>query len=42
MNVKDHNDSTTCGALMAGLRSAAILMYMVSVKEDITYHELIT
>ncbi|KAL5560216.1 hypothetical protein UlMin_036427 [Ulmus minor] len=40
--VKDRNDSTTCGALMAGLRSATILKYMISVKEEISYPELIS
>ncbi|KAL5579233.1 hypothetical protein UlMin_011675 [Ulmus minor] len=30
MSVKDRNDSTACGALMAGLRSATVLKYMTS------------
>ncbi|KAL5540020.1 hypothetical protein UlMin_043975 [Ulmus minor] len=42
MSVKDCNDSTACGALMAGLRSATVLKYMISVKEDISYPELIS
>ncbi|KAL5574245.1 hypothetical protein UlMin_023842 [Ulmus minor] len=42
MSVKDRNDSTTCGALMAGLRSATVLKYMVSIKEEISYSELIS
>ncbi|KAL5575483.1 hypothetical protein UlMin_017182 [Ulmus minor] len=42
MSVKDHNDSTACGALMAGLRSATVLKYMISIKEDISYPELIS
>ncbi|KAL5540826.1 hypothetical protein UlMin_043796 [Ulmus minor] len=42
MSVKDRNDSTACGALMAGLRSATVLKYMVSIKEDISYPELIS
>ncbi|KAL5544991.1 hypothetical protein UlMin_008775 [Ulmus minor] len=42
MSVKDRNDSTTCGALMAGLRSATVLKYMISIKEDISYPELIS
>ncbi|KAL5564860.1 hypothetical protein UlMin_028024 [Ulmus minor] len=42
MSVKDRNDSTACGALMAGLRSATVLKYMVSIKEDISYLELIS
>ena len=41
MSVKDRNDSIACGALMAGLRSATVLKYMVSIKEDISYLELI-
>ena len=39
--MKDRNDSTACGALMAGLRSATVLKYMVSIKEDMSYPELI-
>ncbi|KAL5540749.1 hypothetical protein UlMin_044072 [Ulmus minor] len=42
MSVKDRNDSTACGALMAGLRSATVLKYMVSIKEDVSYPELIS
>ncbi|KAL5551326.1 hypothetical protein UlMin_001502 [Ulmus minor] len=42
MSVKDRNDSTACGALMAGLRSATVLKYMISIKEDISYPELIS
>ncbi|KAL5548582.1 hypothetical protein UlMin_003813 [Ulmus minor] len=42
MSVKDRNDSTACGSLMAGLRSATVLKYMISVKEDISYPELIS
>ena len=42
MGVKDRNSSTTCGALMVGLRSATVLKYMISIKEDISYPELIT
>ncbi|KAL5565783.1 hypothetical protein UlMin_028947 [Ulmus minor] len=42
MSVKDRNDSTACGALMAGLRSATVLKYMILVKEDISYPELIS
>lgn len=42
MSVKDHNDSTACGVLMAGLRSATVLKYMISIKEDISYPELIS
>ncbi|KAL5544796.1 hypothetical protein UlMin_008580 [Ulmus minor] len=42
MSVKDRNDSTACRALMAGLRSATILKYMISIKEDISYPELIS
>ncbi|KAL5539242.1 hypothetical protein UlMin_045287 [Ulmus minor] len=42
MSVKDRNDSTACGALMARLRSATVLKYMISVKEDISYPELIS
>ena len=42
MSFKDRNASTTCGVLMVGLRSTAILKYMVSVEEDIAYLELIT
>ena len=42
MSIKDRNDSIAYGALMAGLRSATVLKYMVSVKEDISYPELIT
>ncbi|KAL5564639.1 hypothetical protein UlMin_027803 [Ulmus minor] len=42
MSVKDRNDSTACGALMARLRSATVLKYMVSIKEDISYPELIS
>ncbi|KAL5566572.1 hypothetical protein UlMin_029736 [Ulmus minor] len=42
MSVKDRNDSTACGALMAGLRSATVLKYMVSIKEDMSYPELIS
>ncbi|KAL5550479.1 hypothetical protein UlMin_000655 [Ulmus minor] len=42
MSVKDCNDSTACGALMAGLRSVTVLKYMISVKEDISYPELIS
>lgn len=41
MSVKDRNDSTACGALMAGLRNSTVLKYMVSIKEDINYPELI-
>ncbi|KAL5549651.1 hypothetical protein UlMin_004882 [Ulmus minor] len=33
MSVKDRNDSTACGALMAGLRSATVLKYMVSTRK---------
>lgn len=42
MSVNDCNDSTACGALMAGLRSATVLKYMISIKEDISYPELIS
>ncbi|KAL5576413.1 hypothetical protein UlMin_018112 [Ulmus minor] len=42
MSVKDRNDSTACGALMAGLRSATVLKYMISIKEDVSYPELIS
>ncbi|KAL5553983.1 hypothetical protein UlMin_041384 [Ulmus minor] len=42
MSVKNRNDSTACGALMAGLRSATVLKYMVSIKEDVSYPELIS
>ncbi|KAL5577017.1 hypothetical protein UlMin_018716 [Ulmus minor] len=42
MSVKDRNDSTACGALMAGLRSVTVLKYMVSIKEDVSYPELIS
>ncbi|KAL5577820.1 hypothetical protein UlMin_019519 [Ulmus minor] len=42
MGVKDRNDSTACGVLLAGLRSATILKYMISIKEDISYPELIS
>ena len=42
MSVKDYNNSTACGVLMAGLRSAIVLKYMVSIKEDISYPELIS
>ncbi|KAL5539149.1 hypothetical protein UlMin_045481 [Ulmus minor] len=42
MSVKDRNDSTACGALMVGLRSATVLKYMVSIKEDISYPKLIS
>ncbi|KAL5553184.1 hypothetical protein UlMin_040585 [Ulmus minor] len=42
MSVKDRNDSTACGALMAGLRSATVLKYMVSIKKDVSYPELIS
>ena len=42
MNVKDRNDSTTCGGLMAGLRGTIFLKYMVSIKKDVSYLELIT
>ena len=41
MSIKDRNDSITCGALMASLRSTIVLKYMISVKEDISYLELI-
>ncbi|KAL5583362.1 hypothetical protein UlMin_015804 [Ulmus minor] len=42
MSVKDRNDSTACGSLIAGLRSVTVLKYMISVKEDISYPELIS
>ena len=42
MSIKDRNDSSTCGALMAGLRSTTVLKFMISVKEYISYPELIT
>ncbi|KAL5581616.1 hypothetical protein UlMin_014058 [Ulmus minor] len=42
MSVKDRNDSTACGALMAALRSTTVLKYMVSIKEDVSYPELIS
>ncbi|KAL5554168.1 hypothetical protein UlMin_041569 [Ulmus minor] len=42
MSVKDCNDSTACEALMDGLRSATFLKYMISVKKDISYPELIS
>ncbi|KAL5555515.1 hypothetical protein UlMin_037751 [Ulmus minor] len=42
MSVKDRNDSTACGALMAGLRSATVRKYMVSIKEDVSYPKLIS
>ncbi|KAL5542111.1 hypothetical protein UlMin_009821 [Ulmus minor] len=42
MSVKDRNDSTACGALMARLRSVTVLKYMVSIKEDVSYPELIS
>ena len=42
MGVKDRNDSTACGALMDELRSATILKYMISIKEDISYPKLIS
>ena len=41
MSIKDHNDSTMSRALIARLRSATVLKYMVYVKEDITYPGLI-
>ena len=41
MNVEDRNDSTACGALMARLRNATVLKYMISIKDDISYPELI-
>ena len=41
MSVKDNNDFIACRALMAGLRSATVLKYMVSVKEDITYELIV-
>ena len=42
MNVKYRNDTTACEALMAGLRNATILKYMISIEDNISYHELIT
>ncbi|KAL5547841.1 hypothetical protein UlMin_003072 [Ulmus minor] len=42
MSVKDRNDCTACRALMAGLRSATVIKYMISVKDDISYLELIS
>ena len=42
MSVKDRNDSTSCGALMAGLRSVTVMKYMVSIKEDMSYPKLIS
>ena len=42
MNVEDQNDSIACGALMAGLRNETVLKYLISIKDDISYHELIT
>ncbi len=42
ISIKDRNESTACEALMAGLRSAIVLKYMVLVKEDISYPDLIT
>ena len=42
MSVKDRNESTTCGALMARLKSTIVLKYMILVKEDISYPKLIT
>ena len=41
-SVKDRNDSTANRKLMAELRSATVLKYMISVKEDISYSKLIT
>ncbi|KAL5553824.1 hypothetical protein UlMin_041225 [Ulmus minor] len=42
MSVKNRNDSTACGVLMARLRSATVLKYTVSIKEDVSYPELIS
>ena len=42
MSAKDCNDSTAYGAFMASLKSTTVLKYIVSVKEDISYLELIT
>ena len=41
MSVKERNDSTACEALMARLRNATVLKYMISVKDNISYLELI-
>ena len=41
MKVKDCNDSTACGAFMAKLGSSTVLNYMVSIRKDFTYPELI-
>ena len=42
MSIKDQNDATTCGALMVGLRNETVLKYMVFIKDNISYPELIT
>ena len=42
MSIKNRNNSTFYGVLMASFRSTTVLKYMILVKKDIYYPELIT